>query len=142
MKKRFEDTYLTHEQVQVLRMRSAGMTISEIAAKLNVSRADIHAVLRNAYLTIERARKTLKLYSTIMGGIILTFKKGTPLKEIVNEVFKASDEYGIKINMRSVEILLKIIREFPECIEIKEEISLCDLQINVNSDGNIVVVKL
>lgn len=139
MGKRYGDTFLTEEQVSILKMRSTGMTLDEIANALGVSKASVHAVLRNAYKTVERARKTLRLYAEITGGVTVASSPGTRVIELIDRLFKEADMHGVKLNVRSIEILLKIIKGLPECIDIKREILTCDVKITIMTDGKIEV---
>ncbi len=141
MGRRCGDTFLTEEQVSILKMRNTGMTLDEIAKALGVSKASVHAVLRNAYKTVERARKTLRLYAEITGGVTVTSGPGTRAIELIDKLFKEADIHGIKLSVRSVEILLKVIKELPECIDIKRGVITCNIKITILTDGRIEVSR-
>ncbi len=137
MGRKFRNTFFTNEQVEVLRMRAQGLTVEEIAERLKVSRTDVHAVLRNAHQTVERAKETLRTYSRIVGGLTLRISAGTPVVQALNDLFREGDEHGIKVALRSVEILMKIIKEIPNCVDLSREVFLCDVDLHLTTSGEV-----
>ncbi len=139
MVRRYEDTFLTEEQVKVLRMRSEGMSIDEIAERMGVSKACVHAVLRKAVRTVERAKNTLRLYAKILGGVTLSFDVGTRIQEFVNDIFRTADNHGIKIGMGSLSIFMKVMRSLPKCVDLEKERLTCRLAVTIGRDGDVTV---
>ena len=137
LKRRYSNTFLTKEQVEVLSMRASGMTLDAIASRLGVSRTTIHAALKGALRAVEKAKNTLRLYAELMGGITVEGSPRTPVIDLINEIFRKADEHGIKINSRSVEILMQIMRDAPRCIDLEERVLKCRLKILIFSNGKV-----
>jgi Tfx family DNA-binding protein len=137
--RRYRDTFLTDEQVKVLRMRSEGMSVDEIAQRMGVSKACIHAVLRKAMKTVERSKNTLKLYAKIVGGVTLSFSAGTSIQDFVKDIFRAADEHGIKIGMGSLNLFMKVMKSLPKCLDLEREQLICSLEVIVKRDGDLLI---
>jgi len=113
------------------------MTLDAIASRLGVSRTTIHAALKGALRAVEKAKNTLRLYAELMGGITVEGSPRTPVIDLINEIFRKADEHGIKINSRSVEILMQIMRDAPRCIDLEERVLKCRLKILIFSNGKV-----
>ena len=139
--RKYKDTLLTEEQVKVLMMRAKGMTIDEIAKVLGVSKADVHAVLKNALTTIRKARNTLNLYARITGYVVVSIDKGSKLEDVIELILKEADLHNIRLRMRSSDILVYIMKYANECIDIEKLIINCNLKLFINPKGYLRVEK-
>jgi len=134
--RRYQDTLFTEEQVKVLDMRAKGMNVDEIAKKLGISRTSVYSVLRSALTIVRKARNTLNLYAKLMKEISVSIPRNTNLNDAVNIVLKEADLHNVRLQLRSSEIVLFIIRNVPlECIDMNRLRLLCDISLIVSYDG-------
>ena len=143
--RRYQDTFFTEEQVKVLDMRAKGMNVDEIAKKLGISRTSVYSVLRSALTIVRKARNTLNLYAKLMKEISVNIPRNTNLNDVVNIVLKEADLHNVRLQLRSSEIVLFVIRNVPlECIDMNKLKLLCDISLIVSYDGllkNVLVSK-
>ena len=135
--KRYKDTFFTKEQVDILAMRSRGMTLDEIARQLGVSKASVHAVLKNALNIVRKARNTLKLYAEITGKVSVSIPAGSSIDDVVNDVFREADLHGIRLPLRSSDVVITLAKSINECIDFDNSIIKCDIKIIIDPKGNI-----
>jgi len=134
--RRYQDTFFTEEQVKVLDMRAKGMNVDEIAKKLGISRTSVYSVLRSALTIVRKARNTLNLYAKLMKEISVNIPRNTNLNDVVNIVLKEADLHNVRLQLRSSEIVLFVIRNVPfECIDMNKLKLLCDISLTVSYDG-------
>jgi len=134
--RRYQDTFFTEEQVKVLDMRAKGMNVDEIAKKLGISRTSVYSVLRSALTIVRKARNTLNLYAKLMKEISVNIPRNTNLNDVVNIVLKEADLHNVRLQLRSSEIVLFVIRSMPlECIDMNKLKLLCDISLIVSYDG-------
>ena len=134
--RRYQDTFFTKEQVKVLDMRAKGMNVDEIAKELGISRTSVYSVLRSALTIVKKARNTLNLYAKLMKEISISIPRNTNLNDVVSIVLKEADLHGVRLQLRSSEIVLFVIKNVPsECIDINRLKLLCDINLIVSYDG-------
>lgn len=102
-------TLLTPKQVQVLRLRSQGLSQAEVALRLGFSRAAVSMLESRARNTVSRAEATVNLYKTLARPLTLTFDKRTRVYDIPPRVYSAADASGIHVKPNLLE-LIEMIR--------------------------------
>ncbi len=107
--KYYERTYLTEKQVKVLKYLASGLSKSEIARKLNVSRATVAAIVKSAESTVERCRRTIELYEDLVSAYSARFPPGTPVDRVVEEIYRLADSSGVKIAEKGYELYKHIV---------------------------------
>ena len=134
--RRYQDTFFTEEQAKVLDMRAKGMNVDEIAKELGISRTSVYSVLRSALTIVKKARNTLNLYAKLMKEISISIPRNTNLNDVVSIVLKEADLHNVRLQLRSSEIVLFVIKNVPsECIDINRLKLLCDINLIVSYDG-------
>jgi len=134
--RRYQDTFFTEEQVKVLDMRAKGMNVDEIAKELGISRTSVYSVLRSALTIVKKARNTLNLYAKLMKEISISIPRNTNLNDVVSIVLKEADLHNVRLQLRSSEIVLFVIKNVPsECIDINRLKLLCDINLIVSYEG-------
>ncbi len=116
-RKKFGSTFLTEEQVRVLRLRAKGYSGDKIAKELGMTRSNAYAILRSALRNINRAKRTLELYMEIFSSVIVEIREGTKLLEVPPIVYRTADEYGIKVGMKSAELVAFLERSTSDLFE-------------------------
>ncbi len=139
MRKRYDNTFFTEEQVRVLKLRAEGYTLEQIARILGTSKSNIHSILKKAKETLERARKTIDLYKELYSIISFKFSRGETLANIITRIYDTADVYGVKIKMRSLELLYYFREILWTCLEPRKDILLCDITVKVDKDGHVIV---
>ncbi len=137
MGKRYDDTFLTKEQYEVLRLRAMGYSLSEIAARLGTSRSNVSVLLKRAMRNVERARRTLRAYIELFSEVSVRVEAGTRVEAVPFLVYRTADMYGVKVRYSSAEIVRKIYDELPHAVE--GDRLTKDLTVLILRDGKIEV---
>ena len=138
---RYRDTFFTEQQVRVLRLRSQGLTLEEIAGKLGISKTSAHSALQGAMKVVERARNTLRLYAEILGGVEVDVAPGVTLDALVSMIFKEADMHGIKIRIGGSALVLQLFRRLRRCVDAERGVVLCRLRLWIGRDGLVKFVE-
>lgn len=131
-------THLTEKQFEVLKMRIAGKSLSEIAKELHTSRANVSSIAKTAEENIRKSRNTLKLIETIDWPIKIEAKAGSNIYEISEKVFHEADLRKIKISHDYSEIV-RIITKVLGSTGLRRRKALKDFIIFVSGDGRVEV---
>ena len=107
--KYYEGTYLTERQVKVLKYLASGLSKSEIARRINVSRATVAAIVKSAESTVERCRRTIELYEDLVSTCSAIFPPGTPVDKVVEEIYRLADSSGVKISKKGYELYKHVV---------------------------------
>lgn len=106
-------SFLTDQQIRILKLRAKGLKQSEIAEMLGTSRANISILERRALEKIEKARNTLLIWEQINSRISVEVKKGEDIFEVPGRLFKLADELGIKVPYSTAEIIAFLVEHAP-----------------------------
>ena len=132
-----KETCLTPRQISVLRMRAKGISVAEIAKTLGTSCSNIYTLYRQALKNVEKARKTLKLYAEIQGGIEVLLPKNTRLEDVPGIVFREADAHGIHVTASSAGLLLKLEKKLPSLIDSSRRVLTATIRAYVKADGEV-----
>ncbi len=110
-KKTGRRSFLTKQQINVLRLRRKGLTQEAIAKKLGTSRANITILEKRGMENISKAHETLRIWHDIEAPISIHIRRGTDVFKIPDMLFETADISGIKVNIGSVELVAKISEE-------------------------------
>ena len=138
--KYYEGTYLTERQVRVLKYLASGLSKSEIARRLNVSRATVVAIIKSAESTIERCRRTIELYESIVSMCSARFPPGTPVDRVVEEVYRLADSSGVKVSEKSYELYKRIVESLKG--KVVNGMLKTGAVVSISKDGRIAVTPL
>jgi len=106
-------SFLTEQQIKILRLRAKGLKQSEIAEMLGTSRANISILERRALDKIEKARNTLLLWEQINSKISLDVRAGEDIFTVPERLFRKADELGIKVPYSTAEIIAFLVEHAP-----------------------------
>lgn len=98
------NTGLTARQIEVLSLRSDGMTQREIADRLNTTPANISAVERAGRDNIQRAGETLSLAYRLDSVYWFEVSAGTHLRDVIETVYDHGDSVDVKITYSHPEL--------------------------------------
>ncbi|USS41646.1 Tfx family DNA-binding protein [Thermococcus aggregans] len=106
-------TFLTEQQIRILRLRAKGLKQSEIAEILGTSRANISILEKRALEKIEKAKNTLLLWEQINSKVAIEVKKGDDIFMVPDRLFKKADEVGVKVPYTTAEIIAFLVDNAP-----------------------------
>lgn len=137
---RATDTFLTERQTEILELRNDGLTQREIADRLDTSVPNISAIERSARDNVERARRTVDLAERIQADVWFEQAIGSHLRDIVDAIYAAGDEAGVKITFSDPELAAYLHVHLRERLDGRR---LTDpVQIGITSDGGVVTADL
>ena len=128
-------SFLTEQQIEVLRLRELGLTQKEISGRLGTSRENISIIEKRGRTNIERSKETLKDWELIKSPLIVIIEKGTDVLYIPKQIFDEADKKGIKVKLNIVEIITMIEVEKKELIN--NRVLKSDLEIIITNEGDI-----
>jgi len=131
-------THLTKKQFEILKMKIAGKSLSEIARELRTSRANVSSIAKTAEENIRKSKNTLKLVEMINWSIKIDVRAGSNVYEISEKVFREADKRKIKISHNYSE-LVRMITEALGTARLKRRKALKSLSIVVSKDGRVEV---
>lgn len=132
-----EKSFLTEEQLRVLKLRAKGMTQVEIAKKLGTSRSNIHSLEKRAKRNIDRARKTLELAKKVQSPVTVKIGINEDILEGVEKFFTKADEAGIHVSSDTPELISKIREEAEDKLEGRRAIK--NIELCLTSEGEVIV---
>ncbi|KUH34845.1 transcriptional regulator [Thermococcus celericrescens] len=106
-------SFLTEQQIKILRLRARGLKQSEIAEMLGTSRANISILERRALDKIEKARNTLLIWEQINSKISVEVRKGEDIFNVPERLFLKADELGVKVPYSTAEIIAFLVEHAP-----------------------------
>ncbi|KXA94378.1 hypothetical protein AKJ37_07660, partial [candidate division MSBL1 archaeon SCGC-AAA259I09] len=130
-----ENTHFTKKQLEVLKKRKMGKSISEIAENMGTSKSNVSHILESAEKNIEKAENTLKIAKTINWPIKIEFEVGTNLFDISERIFEKANDEGVKLDFTGPD-LLKTLAE-KAGTKIKNRRIQTKISIVINREGKI-----
>ncbi|MFH1821336.1 MAG: Tfx family DNA-binding protein [Methanobacteriota archaeon] len=127
-------THLTQKQFEILKMKIAGKSLSEIAKELQTSRANISSIAKTAEENVKKSKNTLKLVELINWSIKIDVRAGSNVYEISEKVFREADRKKIKISHNYSE-LVRLITGALGTKRLKRRKALKNFSIVVSKDG-------
>jgi len=106
-------SFLTEQQIKILRLRARGLKQSEIAELLGTSRANVSILERRALEKVEKARNTLLLWEQINSKVSVEVKRGDDIFEVPDRLFRKADELGVKVPYSTAEIIAFLVEHAP-----------------------------
>jgi len=106
-------TFLTEQQIRILRLRAKGLKQSEIAEILGTSRANVSILEKRALEKIEKAKNTLLLWEQINSKVAIDIKKGEDIFGVPDRLFRKADEVGIKVPYTTAEVIAFLVDNAP-----------------------------
>ncbi len=88
---------LSWKQLLALRLRAEGMSVSEIARRLGVSRQDVSASLRRAERSYREALETLGAYLAASSPVVVVAGEGSTLDDVAEALLREADRAGVRL---------------------------------------------
>ena len=106
-------SFLTEQQIKILKLRARGLKQSEIAELLGTSRANISILERRALEKIEKARNTLLIWEQINSKVSIEVRRGEDIFTVPERLFQRADEVGVKVPYSTAEIIAFLVEHAP-----------------------------
>ncbi|WP_099209149.1 Tfx family DNA-binding protein [Thermococcus henrietii] len=106
-------SFLTEQQIKILRLRARGLKQSEIAELLGTSRANVSILERRALEKIEKARNTLLIWEQINSKVSVDVRRGEDIFNVPERLFEKADKLGIKVPYSTAEIIAFLVEHAP-----------------------------
>ncbi len=126
-------TFLTEQQIRILRLRAKGLKQSEIAEILGTSRANVSILEKRALEKIEKAKNTLLLWEQINSKVAIDVKKGEDIFGVPDRLFRKADEVGIKVPYTTAEVIAFLVDNAP----IEDRIAKNDFVLFLDTQDNL-----
>lgn len=132
---------LTEHQLRVLKLRSRGLSLREIASKLGKSHQNIAVIEKRALENIETAKQTLLAYKLATAPLKIRIDEDIKLVEIPRIIMDEADKNKLKVR-GDFTLVFKLIRfKARKCIEgskVKEPIMII---VDQNGEINVYPYK-
>ena len=128
---------LTKIQLDVLRLRMAGLTQEEVAGRLGTTRQNVSLVERRANRNIEKAEETIAAYKRMRIATSITLKPSTHLVDVPRMLIDAADAVGVRISGDFSTVYRELRQSAGDRIKGPRVIS--PVEVHILSDGEIFV---
>ncbi len=99
---------LTDRQIQVLKLRSRGITQERVARQLQTTRENISILESRARRNIKKAKATIEMLEDLGMATRIMIKPETPVLEISKIILKKADDANVRLQLDCVDLLEKI----------------------------------
>jgi len=107
----------TKLQLQVLKLRSRGLSLREVAEKIGTTRQNIQVAEKRARNNVRVAEETILIYTLITAPLKVKIEAGTHLVDIPKIVIEKADEAGVKVRADFTLIYKLLHFKTQECIQ-------------------------
>ena len=99
---------LTDRQIQVLKLRSRGITQERVARQLKTTRENVSILESRARRNIKKAKATIEILEDLGMATRITIKPETPVLEISKIILKKADDANVRLQLDCIDLLEKI----------------------------------
>jgi Tfx family DNA-binding protein len=114
---------LTDRQIQVLKLRSRGITQERVARQLKTTRENVSILESRARRNIKRAKATIEILEDLGMATRITIKPDTPVLEMSKLILKKADDANVRLQLDCIDLLEKIKIKAKNKIKAKKVIS-------------------
>ncbi len=114
---------LTDRQIQVLKLRSRGITQEKVARQLKTTRENVSILESRARRNIKKAKATIEILEDLGMATRITIKPDTPVLEISKLILKKADDANVRIQLDCIDLLEKIKIKAKNKIKAKKVVS-------------------
>lgn len=133
-----DETFLTERQVEVLSLRSDGLTQREIAERLGTSVANVSSVENAGRRNVESAKRTLVLAGLLRAPTRVSAEAGTDLRDLLDRIYGRADEADTRIAYTEPELSTHLQAELGHHLDGRE--LRTDVEIGITDDGDVDVL--
>lgn len=127
----------TDQQLEVLKLRSQGLTQKEIAERLNTTRENISMIEKRIKRNIEKIKESLEILKNL--GILVEIKiePGTHIIEAPKIIYKEADKFKVKIKGSFIQVYEDI--RFKAKNKIKDAQVIKEIRILILPNGDYII---
>jgi len=114
---------LTDRQIQVLKLRSRGITQERVARQLKTTRENVSILESRARRNIKRAKATIEILEDLGMATRITIKPDTPVLEMSKLILKKADDANVRLQLDCIDLLEKIKIKAKNKIKAKKVVS-------------------
>lgn len=133
-----DETFLTERQVEVLTLRSDGLTQREIAERLGTSVANVSSVENAGRRNVESAKRTLVLAGLLRAPTRVSAEAGTDLRDLLDRIYDRADEAGTRVSYTEPELSTHLQAQLGPHLDGRE--LRRDVEIGISDDGDVDVL--
>lgn len=109
--------FLTELQLRVVKLRSKGMSLREVAAVLGTSHQNVSVAERRARENVRAAEDTILAYRAATAAVKVVVPAGTHLVDVPRIVMEECDKAGVRLRA-DFTLIFKLIKfSRPPCVE-------------------------
>ena len=131
-------SFLTDRQLQVLRLRSQGLSQQEVAKMMGTTRANISKLERRAHQNIIASRRTIHDWMKVQAPIISQIPAGTDVLRVPDMIFREADLVGIHLPANSIDLIVRLKAKAPFLF--KRQSLPKDVVIFITREGQILLI--
>ncbi len=109
--------FLTELQVRVIKLRSRGLSLREVAAILGTSHQNISVAERRARENVRAAEETIAAYKIATAAVKVVIEEGTHLADVPKIVMEECDRAGVRLRADFTLIFKMLKFSRPPCVE-------------------------
>ena len=128
-------TTLTKRQWRVLRLRSTGLTQTQVAKKLRTTRENVTILERRANDNLKAAKATLAAMDRLSGSRELVIPSGVSVFEATSMILRRADVLQIKVKMNADAILATLRARHKG--RIRGHHLIVAIRVKIESDGSL-----
>lgn len=128
-------TMLTQRQWDVMRLRSLGLTQTQVAKKLRTTRENVTIIEHRAHENLKAAKATLAAIEELSGSRELIIPSGVSIFEATSMILRRADVLRIKVKMDADSILATLRAKRRGRIRGHHLIAV--IRVKINSDGSL-----
>lgn len=129
---------LTKSQMDVLRLRHAGLTQEEIAKKFNTTRQNIAMIEKRGKRNLKLAEETIREYAKITTVASVKVKPNTHMVDIPRLVIDAADRANVKLKADFTRVYNEIRFKAPGCVKGAKIVK--PITVLILKDGDIEII--
>lgn len=129
---------LTKSQMDVLRLRHAGLTQKEIAKKFNTTRQNIAMIEKRGKRNLKLAEETIREYAKITTMTSVKVRPGTHMVDIPRLVIDAADRANVKLKADFTRVYNEIRFKAPGCVKGTKVVR--PITVLILKDGDIEII--
>jgi len=126
---------LTRRQLQVIRLRSTGLTQAQVAKRLRTTRENITIIEHRAHQNLMAAKATLAAIERLSGSNELVIPSGVSIFEATSMILRRADVLRIKLKLNADSILATLRARRKG--RIRGHHLIAAVRVRIDSDGSL-----
>lgn len=128
-------TVLTQKQWQVVRLRSAGLTQTQVAKRLHSTRENVTIIEHRAHQNLKAAKATLEAIEGLSSNRELVIPSGVSVFEATSMILRRADVLRIKVRMNADSILASLRAK--RSGRIRGHHLIATIRVRIEPDGSV-----